>query len=551
MSDGALPNPASSPTNNQNTPSTTTHSPPSLRSVSPSANSNNSNINNSPSPTVISARAPLSRSGRMPFPHSVTNMRYRRMSSGRDSAIGVSINANVPVSVRSTTFGLSDHVNSDSGSAYGSVDQANNNSNDHNGVDDTTDSFRNGIPSAITTGISIGGGGSSTGATSIQGNATSVSSSPRSTDSRTSTLVSSSLADLDTMPEHDILAVFNRIFDDYTGPPTSDVFGQQQHQQGNGSGNSNNSNNQQHHSPLYLSSRVPTHARQRLAMRIPNAYLIPGRRHGRGGYGSNGNSNSNNGNNGEGSGIRIGMGLNHSQHHQHQHENHHQRHMHHHYHHGHAGPMTLHGAFGVEDREIRLNMHTMGIGMGMGIGPDMFNLTGANGNGGAGRGCENRVASDEEINALPSFVMEKGETRSVRQVFASMRAEKKKAKKGADKDDTSKSNEVSGELDDIVDTVVVDDEEDEDEAKEGCGEGEKTDKDEGAEVGNGETMTSYTECAICLCDFEPGDEITSLPCGHCFHLNECVREWLSKHARTCPTCRADICETRVGAEELN
>lgn len=103
------------------------------------------------------------------------------------------------------------------------------------------------------------------------------------------------------------------------------------------------------------------------------------------------------------------------------------------------------------------------------------------------------AASDDQIEALPSFVMDKGETRSVKEIFDTMR----------DSDALSQQN-----LDEC-----------------------------------GGLMTSYTECAICLSDFEPGDEITALPCGHFFHLTGCVREWLRNHARTCPTCRADICVT--------
>jgi hypothetical protein len=46
-------------------------------------------------------------------------------------------------------------------------------------------------------------------------------------------------------------------------------------------------------------------------------------------------------------------------------------------------------------------------------------------------------------------------------------------------------------------------------------------------------------CVICLIEYEDGDEIKVLPCGHEYH-GECVDEWLGKHNRTCPTCRHDI-----------
>lgn len=115
----------------------------------------------------------------------------------------------------------------------------------------------------------------------------------------------------------------------------------------------------------------------------------------------------------------------------------------------------------------------------------------------AGAGSYDYAASDDQIEALPTFVMEKGETRSVQQIFSAMGAAEQEKVMGGGRD------ECSG------------------------------------------LMTSYTECAICLSDFEAGDEITLLPCGHFFHLTGCVREWLRNHARTCPTCRADICKSNT------
>ncbi|XP_031476737.1 RING-H2 finger protein ATL74-like [Nymphaea colorata] len=45
-----------------------------------------------------------------------------------------------------------------------------------------------------------------------------------------------------------------------------------------------------------------------------------------------------------------------------------------------------------------------------------------------------------------------------------------------------------------------------------------------------------TDCAICLTEFLPGEQIRVLPqCAHCFHLN-CIDTWLSSHS-SCPSCR--------------
>ncbi|KAF8947086.1 hypothetical protein BGZ47_010331 [Haplosporangium gracile] len=46
------------------------------------------------------------------------------------------------------------------------------------------------------------------------------------------------------------------------------------------------------------------------------------------------------------------------------------------------------------------------------------------------------------------------------------------------------------------------------------------------------------ECAICLSDFEDGDELRHLYCNHLFHRN-CVDRWLVKNA-FCPKCKRGI-----------
>lgn len=56
------------------------------------------------------------------------------------------------------------------------------------------------------------------------------------------------------------------------------------------------------------------------------------------------------------------------------------------------------------------------------------------------------------------------------------------------------------------------------------------------------------ECALCLSDFEVGDLVRILPCGHCFHQAEITNHcmgidcWLLKSKRLCPICRMSIME---------
>lgn len=110
-----------------------------------------------------------------------------------------------------------------------------------------------------------------------------------------------------------------------------------------------------------------------------------------------------------------------------------------------------------------------------------------------GRACTHGDrATEDEIRALPCVTLEKEETRSLREVFADM-------------DGKSATLESEG---------------------------------KGAAAHGGTVL--HNECAICLAEFETGDEVTALPCGHYFHLESCVRVWLKNHSATCPTCRAEI-----------
>lgn len=62
--------------------------------------------------------------------------------------------------------------------------------------------------------------------------------------------------------------------------------------------------------------------------------------------------------------------------------------------------------------------------------------------------------------------------------------------------------------------------------------GEGGDGDGDGDGGHG----SGGECAICLGDFEKGEEIRVLPqCGHAFHVS-CIDTWLASHS-SCPSCR--------------
>ncbi|KAF8784001.1 hypothetical protein HU200_000042 [Digitaria exilis] len=59
----------------------------------------------------------------------------------------------------------------------------------------------------------------------------------------------------------------------------------------------------------------------------------------------------------------------------------------------------------------------------------------------------------------------------------------------------------------------------------GGGTGDGDDDDGGAEV----------RCAICIGDFEVGDDLSVMPCSHVFHEG-CIAKWLAR-SRLCPCCR--------------
>ncbi|CAO3573207.1 unnamed protein product [Mortierella alpina] len=62
-------------------------------------------------------------------------------------------------------------------------------------------------------------------------------------------------------------------------------------------------------------------------------------------------------------------------------------------------------------------------------------------------------------------------------------------------------------------------------------------------------------CAVCLDEFEAGEEIRTLPCHHEFHC-ECIDPWLTRKSSTCPLCKYDCVppsteEAAHGGEEAN
>merc|ERR1711933_583864 len=48
------------------------------------------------------------------------------------------------------------------------------------------------------------------------------------------------------------------------------------------------------------------------------------------------------------------------------------------------------------------------------------------------------------------------------------------------------------------------------------------------------------ECSVCMCEFEKGEEMGQLECGHTFH-KECIVEWLQNEP-SCPMCRVPMAE---------
>ena len=45
-------------------------------------------------------------------------------------------------------------------------------------------------------------------------------------------------------------------------------------------------------------------------------------------------------------------------------------------------------------------------------------------------------------------------------------------------------------------------------------------------------------CCICLCEYEKGEKVIQLPCGHAYH-SDCIDSWCTNHVR-CPLCNYDL-----------
>lgn len=45
-------------------------------------------------------------------------------------------------------------------------------------------------------------------------------------------------------------------------------------------------------------------------------------------------------------------------------------------------------------------------------------------------------------------------------------------------------------------------------------------------------------CAICILNYQVGDRVFALNCGHTFHVT-CIEPWLEKNS-VCPVCRFDL-----------
>ena len=56
--------------------------------------------------------------------------------------------------------------------------------------------------------------------------------------------------------------------------------------------------------------------------------------------------------------------------------------------------------------------------------------------------------------------------------------------------------------------------------------------------------STVEKCIVCLSEYEEGDTLRHLKCGHDFH-KDCIDQWLQGNA-TCPVCRSNAKEATAG-----
>ncbi|XP_020115149.1 RING-H2 finger protein ATL66-like isoform X1 [Ananas comosus] len=57
---------------------------------------------------------------------------------------------------------------------------------------------------------------------------------------------------------------------------------------------------------------------------------------------------------------------------------------------------------------------------------------------------------------------------------------------------------------------------------------------------HGDTQEEESTCAVCLGQYNEGEEIRTMPrCGHVFH-RECIDRWLIRRSSFCPVCRGRV-----------